>query len=146
MAHGVILGQTFTPPQPEVQMPIGGIIIWSGSQSDIPTNWQLCDGTKGTPDLRNRFVVGAGNQYTVGNTGGEATHTLTVDEMPSHSHGFSINGYVGTNTSPTTYSGGTTVISDPSYISNLTSSQTGGSQPLNNLPPYYALCYIMKIA
>lgn len=146
MAYGVILGQTFTPPQPEVQMPVGGIIIWSGSQSDIPTNWQLCDGTNGTPDLRNRFVVGAGNQYTVGNTGGEATHKLTVNEIPSHTHSFSINGNVGTNTIEATYSGGTTVISDPLYISSLTSSQTGGSRPHNNLPPYYALCYIMKIA
>lgn len=146
MAYGVILGQTLVPPQPEVQMPVGGIIIWSGSQSDIPTNWQLCDGTNGTPDLRNRFVVGAGNQYTVGGTGGEAKHTLTTSEMPSHGHGVSINGNVGMTTAQATFSGGGVVVSDPFYIGELTSSKTGGSKPHNNLPPYYALCYIMKIA
>ena len=51
-------------------IPIGGIIIWSGAQNAIPQYWQLCDGTNGTPDLRDRFIVGAGNNYTVGATGG----------------------------------------------------------------------------
>jgi tail collar domain protein len=62
--------------------------MWSGASNAIPTGWLLCDGNNGTPDLRNRFIVGAGNSYAVGVTGGEATHTLTVNEIPSHSHSF----------------------------------------------------------
>jgi hypothetical protein len=64
--------------------PIGGIIIWSGAVSAIPATWQLCNGTNGTPDLRDRFIVGAGTTYAVNATGGAAnavvvshTHTAT---------------------------------------------------------------------
>ena len=60
--------------------------MWSGSSTAIPTGWLLCDGQNNTPDLRDRFIVGAGSSYSVGAKGGEATHTLTVDEMPSHDH------------------------------------------------------------
>lgn len=67
-------------------VPSGAILMWSGSISSIPAGWALCDGTNGTPDLRDRFIVGAGGGYAVGATGGEATHTLTVNELPSHSH------------------------------------------------------------
>ena len=71
-------------------VPKGAIIIWSGAADRIPEGWALCDGTNGTPDLRGKFVLGAvyetGNQYSVGQSSGEATHTLTVEEMPSHSH------------------------------------------------------------
>lgn len=49
-------------------IPIGGIILWSGAIADIPTDFQICDGTNGTPDLRDMFVVGAGNTYAVGAT------------------------------------------------------------------------------
>lgn len=74
--------------------PTGGIVIWSGSASNIPSGWTLCDGTNGTPDLRNRFVVGAGNgsNYAVGNVGGADSVSLTVAQLPSHSHGLSSAG------------------------------------------------------
>ncbi len=49
-------------------IPIGGIILWSGAIADIPTDYQICDGTNGTPDLRDMFVVGAGNTYAVGDS------------------------------------------------------------------------------
>ena len=123
-------------------VPKGGIIIWSGSVNDIPAGWVLCDGTNGTPDLRDRFVLGAGRNYTVDSTGGEATHTLTIDEMPSHSHSY---------TSPLIGSGG--VAGGNHYVpevymkpSNNSAStvESGNSQPHNNMPPYYSLCYIMK--
>ena len=136
MAYGTILGQT------QATIPVGGIILWSGAQTAIPTNWQLCDGTNGTPDLRGQFVIGAGGNYEVGNTGGEAKHRLTENEMPRHRHGNTIaflsqsggNHYLNASSGASMgFVTGTTT-----YVGN------GGSH--NNLPPYYALCYIMKIA
>lgn len=69
-------------------VPSGGIIMWSGSVASIPSGWLLCDGTNGTPNLQDRFVVGAGNNYAVGATGGADNVTLTSDQIPSHTHSF----------------------------------------------------------
>ena len=81
----------------DTSIPIGGIIMWSGSS--LPNNnWKLCDGTVygsiTTPDLRGRFVLGSGKgsgltNRTVGDTGGAETVTLTEEQMPSHSHNVS---------------------------------------------------------
>ncbi len=73
-------------------VPSGLIAMWSGEATSIPDGWALCDGQNGTPDLRNRFIVGAGDEYTAGATGGEATHTLAAGEMPAHSHDISVSG------------------------------------------------------
>ena len=70
-------------------VPQGGIIMWSGSVASIPTGWLLCDGTNGTPDLRNRFIVGAGDTHAPGATGGEDSTTLAEANLPSHTHSFS---------------------------------------------------------
>jgi len=67
-------------------VPSGGIIMWSGLISAIPTGWALCDGNNATPDLRDRFIVGAGSTYSINDTGGANSVTLTENEMPSHSH------------------------------------------------------------
>lgn len=64
----------------------GIIVMWSGLLSQIPEGWVLCDGTNGTPDLRDKFIVGAGREYTIGDTGGAKEVTLTVSQLPSHNH------------------------------------------------------------
>jgi microcystin-dependent protein len=66
--------------------PIGGIIMWSGAVSSIPSGWALCNGANGTPNLRNRFIVGAGGNYNPGDTGGSNSVTLTTSQIPAHSH------------------------------------------------------------
>lgn len=85
--------------------PVGGIVMWSGSIATIPTGWTLCNGvtvprSDGTgtvtpPDLRNRFIVGAGDSYAVAATGGANTVTLTTNEIPSHNHSLSLSGSIG---------------------------------------------------
>jgi len=135
-------------------IPSGGIIIWSGSAAAIPSGWYLCNGSNGTPDLRNRFIVGAGSTYAVGATGGSAdaivvshTHNATVTD-PGHSHNFTVSSSFNTsnvvmsklsNTNTSTFS----TDSNTTGIS-VGISTTGSSGTNANLPPYYALCYIMK--
>jgi hypothetical protein len=131
----------------------GMIILWSGSVLSIPTGWLLCDGTLSTPNLRDRFVVGAGSTYAVGATGGTAdavvvshTHVATVTD-PQHLHvTFTNSGVVaqaGSGAGYGTNSGNTSSASTGVTVSNAVpaGSVSGTNQ---NLPPYYALCYIMK--
>jgi len=68
-------------------MPIGSIVMWSGAVANIPKGWRLCDGGGGTPDLRDRFVVGAGRAYQPNARGGADRVTLSAKELPSHTHG-----------------------------------------------------------
>ncbi len=131
----------------------GMIMLWSGSSATIPSGWLLCDGSNSTPDLRNRFVVGATSTYAVGATGGSAdaivvshTHTATVTD-PGHFHNVYANGSntsfgrQGTGSGPADTVAVTTTNTTGITVSN---STTGSSGTNANLPPYYALCYIMK--
>jgi microcystin-dependent protein len=86
----------------DTSIPVGGIIMWSGANNTWPSNWRLCDGTNGTPNLQGRFVLSSGvlgtSTRNVGQTGGVETVALTLAQMPSHSHGVSArtgdsNGY-----------------------------------------------------
>lgn len=126
-------------------IPSGMIMIWSGSQIDIPEGWVLCDGTNNTPDLTDKFVLGAGGTYNIGDVGGEATHTLTVEEMPTHTHTYKRHAFdrndTGEATGEDVYGANNKTLA--AYMG--TSESTGGGQAHNNMPPYYALCYIMKI-
>ena len=136
VAAGAITAEKLAPG---VGVPAGMVVMWSGAADAIPVGWALCDGSNGTPDLRDRFVVGAGAGYAVGATGGEASHELTVAEMPSHHHSL-MNGLAPTYPIPS-----------GSYHAVFTqgdwpTSATGGNQPHENRPPYYALCFIMKVA
>ena len=67
-------------------VPNGVIVMWSGAVNNIPTGWRLCNGQNGTPDLRDRFVVGVGNNYSVGENGGANEVVLLETNMPSHNH------------------------------------------------------------
>jgi microcystin-dependent protein len=120
-------------------VPTGAIMIWSGSVASIPAGWALCDGSSGRPDLRGRFIVGYNNfdadYSTIGNQGGEKRHTLTISEMPSHSHNF--EGVVPDGRGG---DGG-----KAAEITTKTTTATGGGLAHENRPPYYTLAYIIKL-
>lgn len=124
-------------------VPVGAIIMWSGSQ--VPTGWALCDGTKGTPNLRDRFIVGAGASYVVGDTGGANSVRLNENQLPSHSHNYSFkvagaSGILATWESDFYYAGS----SSTSYSTTKTTAAAGGGQAHENRPPYYALAFIQR--
>lgn len=127
-------------------IPAGGIIMWSGSIASIPSGWSLCDGSNGTPDLRDRFVVGAGSSYSTGNNGGSTSHSHGAGAYtaPSHNHGGSTGGVSfggsGSKTAHWLDMEHTHPISAESA-----NSITGTSASSSSLPPYYAMAYIMKL-
>ena len=133
-------------------IPSGAIVMWSGSIASIPSGWLLCNGASGTPDLRDRFVVGAGSTYAVAATGGTAdavvvshTHTATSTDA-GHTHTVP-SGASGAST-PTGPAGCASVNSQTTATGNAvitTTIATAGVSGVGaNLPPYYALAYIMK--
>lgn len=140
-------------------IPTGGIIMWSGSIANIPNGWALCNGSNGTPDLRDRFVVGAGTSYAVGATGGVNSVTLDTTQIPAHNHSINdpghwhaVVGYAGVQKPNLNRNR-----IDSSVICCGVSEQTGNSttgitinnagegQAHENRPPYYALAFIMKL-
>ncbi|MFA5859814.1 MAG: right-handed parallel beta-helix repeat-containing protein [Elusimicrobiota bacterium] len=150
-------------------VPQGAIIMWSGAINSIPTGWALCNGSNGTPDLRDKFIVGAGNSYNVADTGGSTTmaHTHTG---PNHNHeafwadgsyqvwGYKSDGslqdhqlwFYGTKYNVT--SGNTDAYkayggmnSTHYYTTMAGNGITGAASNTENRPPYYALAYIMKL-
>lgn len=137
---------TFTIGGVSAVLPKGVIVMWSGSQASIPSGWALCNGVNGTPDLRNRFIVGAGSTYGVGATGGADNVTLTVNQMPNHSHNYFGDDQLSVRANIAYYSGGYDAKSEKSgNAAYFLTSSTGGSQPHENRPPYYALCFIIKL-
>lgn len=154
-------------------VPSGVILMWSGSVASIPSGWYLCDGTNGTPNLTGRFVVHAdadsAGTYNVGDTGGEASVTLTEAQLPAHTHTVSASGTTSSagahsHTVPNGNSGGGSVVivngnarsNDNNTATSTagnhthsvsvsgTAASTGGGASHENRPPYYALAYIMK--
>lgn len=140
--------------------PTGGIILWSGSIASIPSGWALCNGSNGTPDLRNRFVVGAGNSYAVAATGGSAdaivvSHSHSASSSvtdPGHTHQYAPGNDIFTAGSGSAkvqvdqFTDLRATASSTTGITVSTSVDSAGSSGTNaNLPPYYALAYIMKL-
>ena len=135
-------------------IPVGGIIMWSGSS--VPDGWALCNGQTAngvrTPDLRNRFIVGSGGEYNVGATGGAKEVTLSESQMPNHRHYYTgddqlwsahdssydigLVGTVGGYDAKSETEGGARIYK---------TSRTGGNQAHENRPPYYALAFIMRV-
>jgi microcystin-dependent protein len=147
-------------------VPVGAILMWSGSTTQLPDGWVLCDGRNGTPDLAGRFIVGynvvSAEYNSLGNQGGEARHTLMVDEMPSHSHDIRIDsaGEHRHAIARTTHGWDIDAVQsgDPrnggwrgqAYTENAGAHThsakvlaAGGGKPFDNRPPYYVLAYIM---
>ena len=107
----------------------GMILLWSGAIVDIPAGYALCNGANGTPDLRDKFVVGAGSSYAVGGNGGAATHD----------HSFWTDGHTHQLTGGVAVAAGSGLDVETDEIQD-----SGTTDPGDNLPPYYALAYIMK--
>ena len=145
-------------------VPSGSILLWSGSTGSVPATWFLCDGTNGTPDLRDRFIIGAGNTYAVNATGGTAdavvvshTHAATsVVTDPGHTHapGDSRN-FTTSVAGGGNFEGGSSpvavaqqIATTASAFTSVTVATTNASAGVSgtgaNIPPYYALAYIMK--
>lgn len=164
-ANGEASWQDVSSP-PGSEVPVGGIIMWTGAVP--PVGWALCDGSNNTPDLRGRFVVGSGqgsglSNRIVGDTGGQEEVALTTAEMPAHTHGINDPGHSHTwtasrqlagtddNNNASELSRGDRATQD--IMSKTTSVETtgitiqseGGSTAHENMPPFYALAYIMKL-
>jgi len=180
-------------------VPRGAILMWSGSMDKIPLGWALCDGSKGTPDLRGRFIVGAGTgtydhedkdketfnfpmappepgkKPIPGQTGGRLKVPLSLSEMPRHAHTGKTNKdgahyhhvpvWANEDRNKTEYPPGnrylfkdlnqaynrapdrapTTSKHTSEHEHGFTTESTGGNAPHENLPPFFALCFIMKL-
>lgn len=156
-----------------VGVPVGGILMWSGTLASIPTGFSLCDGTNGTPDLRDRFIVGAANGQNPGTVGGAATHLHAAHPDHSgvinHTHPVNDPGHTHDQMRHATTTGALTGIvtapdtssSSPQIMGPTTGSRTTGVTTQNpaggvaayshsahdsvsNLPPFYALAFIMR--
>lgn len=148
--------------------PVGGIIMWSGNTSNIPANWQLCNGSGGTPDLRDRFIVGAGGNFATGITGGPTIQgstggfALTQANIPAHTHSVPVKqGSVASSSSRETgiilgsgelWTGWGAEGDDPSGRNNLNPDSSKGLPHSHTLvsatellPKYYALAFIMRM-
>ena len=156
-------------------IPIGGIIMWSGTDANIPTNWALCNGSNGTPNLVDRFIVGRGSSYADNATGGSAdavvvSHQHSTTET-GHKHNYAFAAPQDNSISDNYQSSGTTNTTNHGILNELEQSGGPDGDRLNgftadtesvstglsidnqgvsgtnaNLPPYYAIAYIMRIS
>lgn len=135
---------------PPTGVPSGAILMWSGSIATIPAGWNLCDGSNGTPNLVNKFVIAAGGTYAVNATGGSAdaivvAHSHGIND-PTHAHPYQIpyaQNFRGNGSEPgwnAEFTGSTT----GAAATGITIQSAGASGTNANLPPYFALAYIMK--
>jgi hypothetical protein len=143
-------------------IPAGLISMWSGSIGSIPSGWYLCDGSNGTPNLTDRFVIGAGSSYAVNGTGGATSVTLTTNNLPAHTHTatstvtdpghfhtYQYSGSAQSNggalgqASATLATGNTSTVTTGITVAT-TNSSTGSGTSFSIVPSYYALAFIQK--
>ena len=134
----------------------GMIILWSGLTSTIPTGWALCNGADGTPNLTDRFVIGAGNTYGVNQTGGykdaqllSHTHTGSTNTTGAHTHtttaAVASSQRIGPgNPTGLATTGASSTGSAGNHKHTFTTDSSGVTGTNRNLPPYYALAYIIR--
>jgi hypothetical protein len=203
LANGVAVTDAVNKGQLNSYLPIGAIMLWSGSVASIATawgpNWALCNGQNGTPNLVNQFVIGAGGAYAPGATGGTTSYALSVANMPSHTHSVYDPGHAHGVADPghahgvydpshahsmpaggwvqagQDNGGGTAASGANQYGSRAAQSTnasgtgigiygsgtgigiygsgtgislyaTGSGAAFTVIPPYYAVCYVMKVA
>ncbi len=149
------------------KVPNGNIALWSGDEATIPQGWRFCDGSNGTPDLRDRFVRGA---QTVGGTGGSDMLQLSPGTMPEHDHDFITDSggihnhqledhyrqlvlycsdytYWGECAANPLFEWPTTIFADGAHSHTGTTDEAGAASPLpwDNRPAYYKIAFIMKM-
>jgi hypothetical protein len=141
----------------DTNVSIGMIFMWFGNPSELSDTWHVCDGTGGTPDLRDVLILGAGNTYSVGQTGGRSSHNHTIPTSGSgggHSHSYSFTS--GSQSSTVSALGGGSITeagashshTAPSKTTATASSHTHSTPDTYNaslLPPYKAIYYIMRV-
>jgi len=138
-------------------IPIGGIIMWNGATTDIPAGWTLCNGVASNgltpPDLRDRFIVGAGSAYSPKTTGGATTHSLAATNLPTHTIPYS-DIYYSENAGSVSVSSaglnkgkgsGNSDSDNSGWEISRTATYTGSATAIDHRPPYMALCYIMRV-
>ena len=121
-------------------MPVGSIIMYNGKAEEIPSGWAICDGTNGTPNLLDRFILAS---TYCGGTGGNSQITLSVSQLPPHRHRLKKCWYGKSDNADDRQ----VVRWDDSVSTNdqILTEETGFGLPINIMPPYYRLIYIMKV-
>lgn len=118
--------------------PIGSVTMWHGSVESIPGGWLICDGQNGTPDMRDKFVIGAGTSYALNNAGGDM----------SHIHNFTGNGHkhYPAGLTDVQSGGGAFGYSSAGGSESESTVAVGTTDTPNSPPPYYALFFIKRVA
>lgn len=132
---------------PDLMAPSGTIALWT--REFIPNGWALCDGTNGRPDLTNVFPLGWGlsknSTFPIGATGGFETVKLETQHLPAHSHKITMFKQRACGNNRCSSGSSVSCVDCGSFQSSGSTSSSGGSQPHQNMPPYYVVKFIIKL-